>query len=59
MAKVDKNQKYNILLIDVGYPQKPDKLIRKSYLSKTAMEKGKELCKEYDYETFKIIPTEK
>lgn len=56
---MDKNQKYNILLIDIGHTPKPDKLIRKAYLSKTALEKGKELCKEHDYTTFKIVEVKK
>lgn len=53
------NQKYQILLYDYGWPKKPDKLIRKQYLGSTAMKKGKELCKEHNYPTFKLIVVKK
>ena len=47
-------EKVSITLIDIGFDPKPDKVLRKQYLLDSAVDAGRKLCEEYDYDTFKL-----
>lgn len=46
--------KVKIRLVDIRYDSKPDKIIRKLYPLKDAVEAGTQLCREFGYDTFKF-----
>lgn len=46
--------KVKIRLIDIRHDPKPDKVIRKLYPLKDAVEAGTQLCQEFGYDTFKF-----